>query len=88
MFAAGAGHNLQAARLLGAYEAAEISVTGWPLEAFGLAPSLASFQARLEQEPYTAARSAGRLLSVDQALDEALAGAEFATAVPSMFSAL
>jgi hypothetical protein len=75
MFEAGGGHDRQAARLLGAFEAASASVTGWPLEAFGLGPDLATLRARFEQEPIVAALVAGRTLTVDQALDEALADA-------------
>ena len=40
-----------------------------------LGPDLATLRARLEHEPFAAALAAGRTLTVDQALDEALADA-------------
>jgi hypothetical protein len=75
MFEAGHGDEVRAARLLGAYEAAGTASTGWPLEEYRLGPDLATLQSRFQHEPFAAAVAAGRLLTVDQALDEALAEA-------------
>jgi len=75
MLEAGARQERRAARLLGAFEAqtGSISVTGWPLEGFQLGPDLATMRARFEHEPFASEVARGRTLSVDQALNEALA---------------
>jgi non-specific serine/threonine protein kinase len=69
---AGHGDEPRAARLLGAFEAAGSAPMGWPLEGFCLGPNLTTLRARLEHEPFADACAAGRRLTVDQALDEAL----------------
>jgi tetratricopeptide (TPR) repeat protein len=71
---AGDGQDRRAARLLGAFEASGGTAEGWPLEGFHLGPDIATLQARAEHEPF-AALAEGRGLTVDQALDEALADA-------------
>jgi tetratricopeptide (TPR) repeat protein len=73
MLEAGRGDEPRAARLLGAFEAAGATPTGWPLEGFCLGPDLATLRVRFEHESFAAALAAGRTLTVDQALDEALA---------------
>ena len=73
MLEAGGGHDRRAARLLGAFEASGGSKGGWPLEGFHLGPDLATIRLRLEHEPFAAAIAEGRTLTVDQALEEALA---------------
>jgi len=75
MLEAGARQELRAARLLGAFEAhtGSATVTGWPLEGFSLGPDLATMRVQFEREPYASALAEGRMLSVDQALEEALA---------------
>jgi non-specific serine/threonine protein kinase len=75
MFEASRGDELRARRLLGAFEAAGSSPMGWPLEGFCLGPDLATIRARFEKAPFATALSEGRRLTVDQALDEALADA-------------
>jgi tetratricopeptide (TPR) repeat protein len=75
MLEAGGREDRRAARLLGAFEAAGASAMGWPLEGYQLGPDLATLRARLEPEPFAAALAEGRTLTVDQALDEALADA-------------
>jgi hypothetical protein len=75
MFEAGRGDEPRAARLLGAFETAGSSPMGWPLEGFCLGPDQATLRARFEHEPFVAAIAEGRMLTVDQALDEALADA-------------
>jgi hypothetical protein len=75
MLEAGAGQDRRAARLLGVFEASGGHAAGWPLEGFCLGPDLATLRARFEQEPLAAALAEGRTLTVDQALDEALADA-------------
>jgi hypothetical protein len=72
MFDAGRGDEPRAARLLGAFEAADSSPMGWPLEGFSLGPDRATLRARFAHEPFATALAAGRTLTVDQALDEAL----------------
>ena len=79
MFEAGSGHDGQAARLLGAFEAAGASFTGWPLEGYFLGPDPATLRARLHAEPFLVALAVGGTLTVDQALDEALADTSTAT---------
>jgi hypothetical protein len=71
---AGRGQDRRAARLLGAFEASGGTAGGWPLEGFYLGPDLATLQAQAEHERF-AAMAEGRTLTVDQALDEALADA-------------
>jgi hypothetical protein len=71
MFEAGRGDEPRAARLLGAFETAGSSPMGWPLEGFCLGPDQATLRARFEHEPFVAAIAEGRMLTVDQALDEA-----------------
>jgi predicted ATPase/DNA-binding CsgD family transcriptional regulator len=73
MLEAGAGNERRAARLIGALGEGTGSVTGWPLEGFQLGPDLAAMRARFKHEPFAAEVVGGRTLSVDQALDEALA---------------
>jgi non-specific serine/threonine protein kinase len=73
MLEAGDGHDDLAARLLGAFEAAGRKVSGWPLEGLQLGPDRVTLRARLEHEPFAAAFAAGQRLTVDEALDEALA---------------
>jgi non-specific serine/threonine protein kinase len=73
LFEAGCRHDRGAARLLGAFEAAGATFVGWPLEGFRLGPDLATLRARFEHEPFAAEVARGRTMSVDQALDEALA---------------
>jgi len=75
MFEAGRGDERRAAPLLGAFEASGGHAAGWPLEGFCLGPDLSTLRARLEHEPFAAAVGAGRALTVDQALEEALADA-------------
>ncbi|MBV9327671.1 MAG: XRE family transcriptional regulator [Chloroflexi bacterium] len=72
MFEAGRGHDLAAARLFGAFEAANSAPTGWPLEGFCLGPDLKTLQGRLLDVAFAEALAAGRRLTVDQALDEAV----------------
>jgi non-specific serine/threonine protein kinase len=75
MLEAGDGHDARAARLLGAFEAAGSKVAGWPLEGLHLGPDRVTLRARFEHEPFAAAFTAGQRLTVDEALDEALANA-------------
>jgi hypothetical protein len=72
---AGCGHEHRAATLLGAFDASGARVPGWQVDGYYLGPDLAMLRARLEHSPYAAALDAGRSLTVDQALDEALANA-------------
>ncbi len=72
---AGCGREHRAARLLGAFDASGARVPGWQVDGYYLGPELAMLRARLEHQPYTAALDAGRSLTIDQALDEALADA-------------
>lgn len=76
MLEANAGHDLQAARLLGAFDVADTSAMSWPLEGYYLGPDRTTLLARFEQEPYVAALAEGRRLTVDDALDDALADGE------------
>lgn len=75
MLEAGAGHDRRAARLLGAFEASGGHAAGWPLDGYQLGPDLATIRLRLEREACATAIAEGRTLTVDQALDEALADA-------------
>jgi non-specific serine/threonine protein kinase len=72
MFEAGRGAEQEAARLLGTFEAANSTPTGWPLEGFCLGPDLATLRARCRDESCAQPLAIGRMLTVDQALDEAL----------------
>jgi non-specific serine/threonine protein kinase len=72
MFEAGCGDEQRAARLIGAFEAAGATATGWPLEGFCLGPDLATLRDRLEQESLVAAIAEGRAFTVDQAIDEGI----------------
>jgi hypothetical protein len=73
MFEASTDNHVQAARLLGAFDAAGVTTMGWPLDGYGLGPDLASVRTHLEQAPFAAAMAEGRMLTVDGALDDALA---------------
>jgi hypothetical protein len=73
MVEAGDGREERAARLLGAFEAAGGRVAGWPLDGLRLGPDLETLMARFKHEPFAAAYATGHQLTVDQALDEALA---------------
>jgi non-specific serine/threonine protein kinase len=75
MLEAGDRQEWRAARLLGAFQASGSRAAGWPLEGYRLGPDLATLRARLEHEPFDTALLEGRALTVDQALDEALASA-------------
>jgi non-specific serine/threonine protein kinase len=77
MLEAGSGQEERAAWLLGAFHAAGSKVAGWPLDGLRLGPNLAELVARYEHEPFAAALAAGRTLTVNEALDEALAGVPF-----------
>jgi non-specific serine/threonine protein kinase len=76
---AGSGLDEQAARLLGAFDAAGVNIAGWPLDGLRLGPDQTALRARFEHEPYAAALAAGRSLTVDQALDEALSAPSLAS---------
>jgi hypothetical protein len=75
MLEAGAGQDRRAAQLLGAFDASGAHAAGWPLEGYHLGPDPATLRAGLAPEPLAAAIVVGRTLTVDQALDEALADA-------------
>jgi non-specific serine/threonine protein kinase len=66
---AGCGDESTAARLLGAFEASGSTPTGWPLDHYHLGPKLAQLRTRLQS---ATALVDGRVLTIDQALDEAL----------------
>jgi predicted ATPase/DNA-binding XRE family transcriptional regulator len=70
---AGCGREQRAAWLLGAFDASGASVPGWSLDGYYLGPDLPILRARFEHQPYAACLAAGRLVSVNQALDESLA---------------
>jgi tetratricopeptide (TPR) repeat protein len=82
MLEAGAGHDLKAARLLGAFDAADVTTMGWALEGYCLGPDLATLRARVEQKPFVAALLEGRRLTVDEALNDALARGEAGGSTP------
>jgi predicted ATPase/DNA-binding XRE family transcriptional regulator len=73
MLEAGTGQDRRAAGLFGTFEASGGHAAGWPLEGYHLGPDLMTLRARLE--PFAGALAAGRTLTVDEALDEALADA-------------
>jgi hypothetical protein len=75
MLEARGGHYRRAARLLGAFEAVGGTRGGWPMEGYHLGRDLATIRSRLEHEPTAGKIAEGRMLTVDQALDEALADA-------------
>ena len=81
MFEAGVDNHLQAARLLGAFDAsnaASATTIGWPLEGYYLGPDVATLRALFEQEAFAVALAEGRELTVVEALDEALEDGEAA----------
>jgi non-specific serine/threonine protein kinase len=75
MLEGGGGRDWRAARLLGAFDASGSKAAGWPLEGYCLGPDIATLRARLERGPFVAVLVDGRALTVDEALDEALADA-------------
>jgi len=72
---AGDGCEQRAARLLGAFDASGASMPGWSLGGYYLGPDLPTLRTRFKHDPYAASFHAGRMLSISQALDEALADA-------------
>jgi hypothetical protein len=72
------GHGEQSARLLGAQEAVLASAAGRPSPLMlGIADQLvAPVRATMGEEDWAAAYEAGRALSLEQAIAEALGGAE------------
>jgi non-specific serine/threonine protein kinase len=75
MLEAGDGQDERAARLLGTFEAAGAKVGDWPLEGLHLGPNLEMLRDPYKREPFVAAFAEGQRLTVDQALDGALADA-------------
>jgi tetratricopeptide (TPR) repeat protein len=78
MFEAGVDNHLQAARLLGAFDAAGGTTIGWPLEGYYLGPDVATLLALFEERAFAVAMAEGRERTVDEALNDALADGEAA----------